>query len=1117
MKTKKKIIVGILGMACVSLGVAGTLTALPINANLAKAQAVEMTMDTLGNLTWNKVDGATGYNWAYTVNNDTTVLTGGTSTDNFADVRSALKAAVTDAESNSLSQASIDFSVTPILASGTSEVQTWTHSFTQYINYDYTTTDIAERDERFNGEIALSSDTSKTLSIVNGIYKNELLTLSVNMTDTALPNLQFSLFGPSVGATRENHSLSMRWNTGTGRHSMRSGAISNDENVTSASFTGAFQAYLAMGAMDTYDLSGNFLGHTLCMTVSKYNSEKCALDKLSSVSRLISTSEVENDTDFDSTENGGNGYTYDLENQHTFTISTYSNKCAATTFISTGDLSNALAKLANFNVDKLGNLSWDEVDGATGYRVSYPLENGTQTVTVNTAQIDVREALKYAIQQAKALNTDTDTTNDVTLASVPFTVTPIIATGDGVALQYKYVFEKYLDYQDSYDIAEKWDVKEQKLSGTRVDYYKNHLMTFGVRSDITPLYQIAIGGTGVENESNYFMRLYSSGTASWRVKLANGAFAQKTTSIITANENGYLSLGVFDTYDFMGERIGETVYISQEAYDYATDELKPITAMSWFFDKASIEAKTTEGIYKGWTETDLGNGDTIQSASMSFGMYSSSSSPNTYIFSYDSVPSLAMKDFTVYIVKGDEVLGTETAWKYGKPYDFSSYVAQADKVGYEIDHWVIYYDGQTQEIDEAGVWEYDSTTGTFLIEAVYNPINYNVTYDTACENPTAYNIESDFALVAPSTIPDGKVFDGWYLASDTTFSTPITSLKGKTGNIELVAHFINGYTITVDGQDFDWKEGDSAFVLTAQGVFGKSFSKWQVLSGSEYVDYTGETTFTPNADMSFRAVYVWNTYTITYVADGATHEAQTSYTGENVLTLNKATKEGYFFLGWYKESTFETLVKDTQGYAENLTLYAKFAEDKLSSELTLAVNETAQSLPVPDLPESAQYSVALYSGEEALTLTNNTFVFDKAGTYTVKYSITLPTGETIVREVALTVEQFYTVNIYYGDGEMITLQIKAGEKLTDTDIPQAPEGVPFGGLYTDYQFTNAFDINTPITQDTNIYVKWGEDEEKKSNLGWIIGGIAGGVALIGVGVAVFFVIKKRKTGNTEQE
>ena len=124
----------------------------------------------------------------------------------------------------------------------------------------------------------------------------------------------------------------------------------------------------------------------------------------------------------------------------------------------------------------------------------------------------------------------------------------------------------------------------------------------------------------------------------------------------------------------------------------------------------------------------------------------------------------------------------------------------------------------------------------------------------------------------------------------------------------------------------------------------------------------------------------------------------------------------------------------------------------------------------------------------------------------------MPTGETIVCNIALTVEQLYTVNVYYGDGEMLTLQVKEGEKVTEEDIPQPPEGIPFGGLYADYKFTNAFDLDTAITKDTNIYVKWGVDENKKSNNGWIIGGIVGGgvVVLIGVGVAVFFAVKRKK-------
>lgn len=1107
MKTKKKIIVGILGATCVSLAMAGTLTSLPINANFAKAQAVEMTLDTLGKLTWDKVDGVAGYNWSYTVNDNTTVLTGGTSTDNFADVRSALKAAIADAKDNSLSQASIDFSVTPILVSGTPEVQTWTTTFDEYIDYDYTTTDISKYIE---AEKITLPGYDKPFEETK-FFKNDIFTFSLyadEEQDTSIYRIAFGGEGKGSNTTTNNYHFQFSANTNNDKIILK-----DPKNMSCGDVTLYAQTYYyyALAVFDTYNLSGASIGETVYLKASTYNETTRNLDECFISENFFTTSEI------DAARTAGNYFDWNADGDK-IVISEYQNN--KMTYISTGDISKALSLQAGFKVDMLGKFTWNEVDGAIGYRVSYPLQSGTQMVTVNTNEIDVRETLQYAMQQTKALNTDTDTTNDVTLASVPFTVTPIMETGDDVELQYKHTFEQYLDYQDSYDIAQKWDVKEQNISGTRVDYYKNHLMLFGVRSDIMPLYQIAIGGTGGGNTSNYFILLYASGTASWRVKLAGGEYVQKYASKIAANENGYLSLGVFDTYDFMGEIIGETIYISQAAYDYATDELKPITAMSWFFDNDSIQTQKTEGAYKEWTETQIENEKTVEMTSISFSMYSSLSSPNTYIFDYTSVPSLATKNFTV-IVKGDEVLGTETAWKYGKPYDFSSYVSQAGKVGYELDHWVIYYDGQTEKIDEAGVWEYDSTTNTFLIEAVYNPIDYNVTYAAVCDNPTTYNIESDFALVAPSTIPDGKVFDGWYEASDTTFNTRITSLKGKIGDVELVARFINGYTITVDGQDFEWKAGDSAFVLNATPIKGKNFQKWQVLSGSEFVDYTGETSFTPNADVAFRAVYVWDTYTITYVAEGATHDNMVSYTGENVVTLNRASKEGYFFLGWYKENTFETLVTDTDGFAENLTLYAKFAEDKISKQLMFSVSETAQSLPIPQLPEDAQYVVELYSGEIPLSLTDNTYIFDKVGVYTLKYTIALPTGETVMRQVVLTVEQFYMVNVYYGDGEMLSLQIKSGEKLSKTDIPQPPEGVSFDGLYTDYKFTNVFDLNTAITQDTNIYVKWNtKKDDGKVNLCSYFGcssGIVDKGVLISVGVATLFVIKKRKTSKTEEE
>ena len=151
MKKEKKIIVGIFSVACLSLGALGTISALPTNTNFANAEAVTMKLDTLGNLAWNEVNGATGYTWSYAINGGSSSVSGGTSTDNTADVGVALKAAAQDAktkntdadDSNNVAQASVAFTVTPVVASENGESQTWEHTFEQYIDYNYTTHDFS--------------------------------------------------------------------------------------------------------------------------------------------------------------------------------------------------------------------------------------------------------------------------------------------------------------------------------------------------------------------------------------------------------------------------------------------------------------------------------------------------------------------------------------------------------------------------------------------------------------------------------------------------------------------------------------------------------------------------------------------------------------------------------------------------------------------------------------------------------------------------------------------------------------------------------------------------------------------------------------------------------------
>ena len=490
----------------------------------------------------------------------------------------------------------------------------------------------------------------------------------------------------------------------------------------------------------------------------------------------------------------------------------------------------------------------------------------------------------------------------------------------------------------------------------------------------------------------------------------------------------------------------------------------------------------------------------------------------------DTVVSLwqaknANEKSNVLALANDTVV-VEKTLNYGEWYDFSKEMTEANVDGYTIDGWA--YGDEKIDFPMFGWWNKRIDASGFLIEAKLSPIEYAVSYvlpdGATSENPLNYTIESDWTLTDPINLPDGKLFAGWYEASDTGFTTPITTLKGKTGDIELVARMVNGYTITVNGEIFTWKEGDAAFNLVAPVISGKTFAKWQVLSGGEFVDYTGETTFAPTSSMTFKAVYDWTEYSISYVVEGATHENPTSYTIVSHVTLSLAQKDGYFFLGWYKDASFTTLVKTTENYAENLTLYAKFEQVLLPVSLTFDTSLAVQELPIPQLPDGSSYLVELYKGTENLPISDNGYTFTVAGEYVLKYTVTLPTGEIVTKETALTVRQVYNVTIYYGENQTLVLKKYTGEKINQLELPEPAQGYQFGGVYTDGQYTSIFDMNTEVVEDFDLYIKWTTIEtaetDKKDIVATLLSGcsgsLTGGGMFVGLVLGVGVVLLKRK-------
>lgn len=63
-----------------------------------------------------------------------------------------------------------------------------------------------------------------------------------------------------------------------------------------------------------------------------------------------------------------------------------------------------------------------------------------------------------------------------------------------------------------------------------------------------------------------------------------------------------------------------------------------------------------------------------------------------------------------------------------------------------------------------------------------------------------------------------------------------------------------------------------------------------------------------------------------------------------------------------------------------------------------------------------------------------------------------------------------------GGTEMKAMELADGVLLREKEIPQpTKEGYTFAGWWN-YNFTQAFDFNQPIVQDTTLYAKWNEDE-----------------------------------------
>ena len=213
------------------------------------------------------------------------------------------------------------------------------------------------------------------------------------------------------------------------------------------------------------------------------------------------------------------------------------------------------------------------------------------------------------------------------------------------------------------------------------------------------------------------------------------------------------------------------------------------------------------------------------------------------------------------------------------------------------------------------------SSGNKTVYAKWEAIKYKISYvlngGTAPKgNPTNYYVTTATIKLKNPT-KKNYTFGGWY--KDAKFKTNITSIpKGSVGSLKLYAKWTpTKYKITykMNGGTNNKSNPATYTVTSANITLAKPTKKGCVFAGW-YSDskFKNKVTVIKKGTTGNKTLYArWKIYeySITYNLNGgkfpignpASYNVNTA-----TIKLKDATKKGYVFAGWYKESTFKTKV-----------------------------------------------------------------------------------------------------------------------------------------------------------------------------------------------------------------
>ena len=362
---------------------------------------------------------------------------------------------------------------------------------------------------------------------------------------------------------------------------------------------------------------------------------------------------------------------------------------------------------------------------------------------------------------------------------------------------------------------------------------------------------------------------------------------------------------------------------------------------------------------------------------------------------------------------------------------------------------------------------------TITLYANWIPQTYKITYNlnggtAASGNPNSYTIETaDIKVNAPTK--DNAVFTGWTGSNGTTPEEFLTIKKGSTGNKTYNANYADGackLSFYTDG-------GSSIepLVVTPGTKIEKPEdpTKEGFLFEGWYSDeeLTKPYTFNvmPEKDTTIYAKWNKNTYTVSFETNGGSSvESIEVKKGEGLKKFEDPTKEGYAFIGWYKDSSLTEKYTFEEEIKGDTTLYAKWDKnyhtitiyDTVDNKKTDILIASGETFIKPTDPTKAGYTFAGWFSDEALTkefdfdekITENKNIYTKWEN--AKYKVTFEKNN---------------------DEETQVVEVSHGSTVTMPETP-TKKGYRFEGWYKDEDLTEKYNFNTVLESDITLYAKW---------------------------------------------